>query len=439
MHARWVRWIVVVASLLPALPVRAGEAAAPAPAFAEGDVVRYHQIEKLRDFLPPEFWHHRNFFFYEGMKIHIGPIQADYSPASEYVAATERFRGQARIGPDESLEGYTAGQPFPVDEIDCLGDPQAGSKLIWDFEYQWRGDGARADFYYTYWDRGKQLPLWFKGWSKLILLAHRVEPQYLDGNGGDLYPGEKRKAAFGLQVDAPFEARGVMLTTYRYKSSDNPRESSDADDSWVYVPKLRLVRRVSTTQRTDAVSGTDFTFDDLFSFAGIVPQYTWACLGEKRILAPINTLAKAYPYDEEHYFGPYGLSYADDRWELRDAVIVRMTPKDPSHPYDHKDIYLDKQTLVSLYSFAYDRKGDLWKIIWHNHRWSEDESLTGEWNPGWEGIARARDLRFISDTIVNVQTGTGNRIEYWNSNGAPIGGAGEARGFIDVGRLNKGR
>ena len=25
-----------------------------------------------------------------------------------------------------------------------------------------------------------------------------------------------------------------------------------------------------------------------------------------------------------------------------------------------------------LYSFAYDRKKELWKIIWHNHRYSED-------------------------------------------------------------------
>jgi len=66
------------------------------------------------------------------------------------------------------------------------------------------------------------------------------------------------------------------------------------DDTWVYVPTLRRVRRISTAQRTDAVSGTDFTFDDLRSFAGIVPQYTWQCLGEMDILAPMNSKAKAF-------------------------------------------------------------------------------------------------------------------------------------------------
>jgi hypothetical protein len=442
MRARTLRFFaaaVVLATAIPAVARQGERAAGPVPEFQEGDVIRYNQIEKLRPFLPDEFWENRSFFFYEGMKIDIGPFQADYSEAAEYAAATERFRGQARIGPDDSLENYTAGQPFPMDEIDCLGDPEAGVKIIWDFDYQWRGDGNRAHFFYSYWMRGQQVPVWFEGSSKGIQLAHRVEKRLLDRNGGDLYPGDNRKFAFGVEVDEPFKVRGLLLTSYRYKSSDGPRASADDDDTWVYLPELRLVRRISTAQRSDSVSGTDFTFDDLFSFAGIVPQYRWKCLGERKIIAPMNTRVKGYPYEKRHQFGPYGFSFADDRWELRDAVVIRMEPKDPAHPYHHKDLYLDKQTLVSLYSLAYDRNGELWKVIWHNHRWSEDERLTGRWYGGWEGVERPRDLRYVSDVIVNVQRGSGNRIEYWDSDGMPIEGAGKLREFIDVGRLTKGR
>ena len=85
--------------------------------------------------------------------------------------------------------------------------------------------------------------------------------------------------------------------------------------------------------------------DDLRSFNGIVPQYEWECLGEAKIIAPMNTKVKGYPYEKDHNFGPYGLSFANDRWELRDAWVVRMTPKNTDHPYHHKDIYIDKQTL----------------------------------------------------------------------------------------------
>jgi hypothetical protein len=409
------------------------------PTFKEGDVITSDTVDKLRPFLPAEFWDNRDFFFYEGMKLTIGPTQRDYSPAKEYNAATERFKGQARIGPDDSLENYTAGQPFPMEDIDCLGDPQAGDKVMWDFDYQWKGSGSMASFYYSYWDRGEQLPLYYQGTGRTVILSHRVEKEYLDKYDGDVFRGEKRKNAFGVEVTAPFDARGIMLISYRYKSTDGPRESAKNDDTWVYVPTLRRVRRISTAQRTDAVAGTDFTFDDLFSFAGIVPQYEWQCLGEKRLIGPMNTMVKAYPYDKDHNFGPYGLSYADDRWELRDVIIVRMTPKNEDHPYHHKDIYIDKQTLTALYSFAYDRKEELWKIIWHDKRWSEDHDLTGDWYPGWEGIEKPDDLLIVSDTIVNVQTGTGNRIEFWDRNGVPLASKGKIRRFIDVGRLTKGR
>jgi hypothetical protein len=415
------------------------DAAALAPTFQEGDVISIDQVDKLRPFLPPEFWNNRDFFFHEGMKLEIGPSHYDYSPPPEHAAATARFRGQARIGPDESLENYTAGDPFPMEGIDCAGDPQAGVKIMWDFDYQWDGDGAAASFFYSYWDRGEQLPLYYDGTAKTIKLARRVETQYLDTNNGDIFRGEKRKSAFGIEVKAPFDARGIMLMTYRYKSSDKPRSEAKNDDTWVYVPTLRRVRRLSAAQRTDAVAGTDFTFDDLRSFAGIVPQYTWSCLGETDLLGPMNSKVKAFPYEKEHNFGPYGLSFADDRWELRRVFVIRMVPKNADHPYHHKDIYIDKATLMALYSFAYDQKEELWKIIWHNHRWSGDSSLTGPWYGGWEGIAEPRDLRLVSDIIVNTQTGTGNRIEFWDSHGMPLKNKGKIRRYIDVGRLTKGR
>ncbi|MBW2271566.1 MAG: hypothetical protein JRH16_23710, partial [Deltaproteobacteria bacterium] len=49
------------------------------------------------------------------------------------------------------------------------------------------------------------------------------------------------------------------------------------------------------------------------------------------------------------------------------------------------------------------------------------------------------DLRVTSDLITNVQTGTGNRIEFWDTTGEPFKSKGKIRRYIDVGRLTKGR
>jgi hypothetical protein len=442
MIKRPIRLLALAAATSLAAPAFAAEDVGPgAPTFKEGDVITMDKLESIKPFLPPEFWNNRDFFFYEGMQMEIGPFYRDYTPSAQYQAATERFKGQPRLGPQASLENFTAGQPFPMDQIDCKGDPQAGAKIAWNFDYQWEGDGAQSKYYYSYWDRGEELPLYYEGTAKTIQMSHRVEEEYLDKQDGDLFRGEKRKSAFGIEVDAPFDARGILVMTYRYKDSDKPMAEAKNDDTWVYVPTLRRVRRISSAQRTDAVSGTDFTFDDLRSFSGIVPQYEWECLGEMDILAPMNSKVAAYPYSRDHNFGPYGLSYADDNWELRKAVKIRFVPRNSDHPYAYKDIYIDKQTMAPLYSFAYDRKEELWKIIWHNHRWSGDNIAAddGDWYEGWEGVPQPNDMRVISDTIVNTQTGTGNRIEFWDSHGTPLKSRGKIRRYIDIGRLTKGR
>jgi len=425
----------MAAVLLVTTPVIAEDAPDAGPTLTEGEVIRFDQVSRLRAFLPPELWPHRDFLFYEGMQLEVGPPFRDYSPAEAYQSATEKHRGSARIGPEGSLENYVAGQPFPVDEIECQTDPDAGAKVIWNFDYRWQGAGLMAHAYYSYWDRGEELPLYYEGWARQVWLAHRPEAQY-EKHDGDLFRGEARKLAYGVEVLAPFDAKGISLLNYRYKSADGPVASAKNDDTWVYVPTLRRVRRISTAQRTDAVSGTDFTFDDFSGFFGIPPQYEWSCLGETEVLAPVNSKVRAYPYTKDHGFGPYGLSFADDRWELRRAFKIQFVPKNADHPYSRKILYIDKDSFESLYAFAYDRKGELWKILYHNKRWSEDGH---EFYKPWKGVPAPRDSIPVADVAINVQTGTGNRIEFWDAHGTPLPSAGKIRRFIDVGRLTKGR
>jgi hypothetical protein len=405
------------------------------PPLHEGEQITFDQVGRLKPYLPPELWENRDFIFYEGMRLEVGPSFADYSPPPVYQKATEENHDKARIGPEGSLEGYLAGQPFPMEEIECKGDPLAGVKLAWNHDSRWDGAGRYVQGRYTYWDRGEQLPLYYEGWARVVQIAHRPEPQYAE-KGGDLMRGEQRKSAFAIQVDAPFDAKGIAILTYRYKTADGPPASARNDDTWVYVPTLRRVRRISTAQRTDAISGTDFTLDDLNGFSGIPPQYEWTCLGEQDVLATVNSQVKGYPYTRDHNFGPYGLSLADDRWELRHSFKYQFEPKNADHPYSKKVLYIDKNTAEILYSFAYDQKGELWKIIYHNKRWSEDAKPS--YKP-WEGVPEPRDSMNVSDIVINVQTGTGNRIEAWTANGTPVGNIGKVRRLIDVGRLTKGR
>ena len=105
------RWMLASLFLVAGSSVQADEALPPTLPFAEGDVIGFDEIHLLEPYLPKKFWDNRDFFFYEGMKLVIGPTQFDYRAPPEYEAATATFKGQARIGPNNSLENFTAGQP----------------------------------------------------------------------------------------------------------------------------------------------------------------------------------------------------------------------------------------------------------------------------------------------------------------------------------------
>jgi hypothetical protein len=406
--------------LLALLAVCVGTApAGGADAFpiAAGTIIDHDGIDALEPWLPPPYWERRDVFLPPGMEMEIGPAFRDYSPPPVYRKATERNAGTTSLGPDDTLVGYRSGLPFP--DVACATDPKAGAKIIWNFMWRWQGFGMDGDVRYTYWETGSKRALEYRGRSFGFFLKHRPEPQFADTDG-DVFRREKRAVVVGLVGEAPAQAKGIRTLTYRYEDSLGPRATAQPEDTWVYVPDLRRTRKVSETQRSSAFAGTDFSFDDLFSFSGLPAFYRWSCIGERVLLAPMNTKRRGYPYDEDADFGPSGLSYANDRWEARRAVGIRMEPRDPTHPYSRKDVWLDRETWTPLFSFAYDRKGELWKIIHHVHRWSEDDlgpEKARDWYPAWENVPEPRDLKIVSEALLNVQTGTGNRIDFWNAQG----------------------
>jgi hypothetical protein len=73
------------------------------PTFKEGDVITMDKIESIKPYLPQEFWANRDFFFYEGMQLKIGPFYADYGPPKEWLAARVGFRGPPTVGPEGCL------------------------------------------------------------------------------------------------------------------------------------------------------------------------------------------------------------------------------------------------------------------------------------------------------------------------------------------------
>jgi hypothetical protein len=384
----------------PLLPDTSDPKRAPAP-FEQGDKIQIGDIERIRNYIPQPFWRNREHFFFEGMSMQIGAFYRDYSPSPERDALTAQYGGQARIGADGALENYLLGRPFP--EIDP-SDPEAGVKHAWNMDYRHDSPEISGSFHFTYWHRGKQLPLTYDGSAWTVRLTRRVDRAE---SAGDLFEGEKRKRAVGFRVAGPFDMRGMLGLRYRYLSADRAPENARRDDQWLYIPWMRRVRRFSVAERNDAVAGSDMTPDDMTGFSGIVPQFDWRYLGETKVLAPIDSRLVPYRGQGAANFGPTGLSLANDVWQVREAIILEQRPKQDRHPYRLKRLWVDKQTSVVLYAAAWDRNGELWKLIYGASRWSESDLQDTK-------VDGLRSFLRVCDILVNVKTGSGTRLEIYD-------------------------
>ena len=398
--------VLVMSATAPATSSQEAEvgvapAAIPGFPFKKVQVIGFEQLGLIEDYLPAPFWENREFFFFEGMKLEVGEFYKKYPVSEGRKTANDKFGGQAKLGRDHSLEGLTMGKPFP--EIDP-SDPQAGAKHAWNFHYKHDALEGKASFFFSYWDNGEELPLSFEGTGWGMRLANR--PDHMDRNG-DIFNQERRMGAGGFHVTGPMDYRGIRGLGYAYKANDRPRDEARDIDVWIYIPDLRRVRRISGSQRTDPIAGTDMTPEDQGGFQGVVTHFEWEYLGEVDVLAPLDTRLKGYPYSRDENFGPYGFSLVNDIWQMRKAIIIEMKPK-KRHPYARKRLWLDKETYVPLYAAAYDRRNELWKLIHMNHHWSEREDQPGR-------IEGLNTFLPSSNIVINVQTGTGVRIEIFDA------------------------
>jgi hypothetical protein len=319
-----------------------------------GEKITRHNADKLTGIAPEGIlWCVRN-----GMDIDVVPYEEVPIP-EDYKQATEKYSAQVQLTQDHMLANWVAGKPFPV--IDP-NDPEAATKIMYNFErthyfsetlYLNLTDADTGALHRTangdpvYSVERHFIPEWLRILRFQGRLKNDPKPTIEPNNDQVFY-----KAGLYPLIE-PFDLKGVGGVSFRYL------DQKKQDDTWLYLPQLRRVRRLSTAQRSDALFGQDIDIDSFGGYAGQIPWFEWKLLGVKPMLASMH--GQRLP--PAPCKGDGGMTFCEP-WEMRPAMyIVEGKPLLPNYAFSKRIIYVDKETNLIPTSDLYDSNGELWKNV----------------------------------------------------------------------------
>ena len=381
--------------------------AVPRP-FRVGDVLDEAKSAALESFVPEELWAERGRFFYEGMQLEIGPCYRNYAPPDFFARATEQFRGQARLSPSGGLENHQAGLPFAPETIDP-NDPLAGAKWAWNWISRYQAGGSFGD-------------------HRISLLARDLQQRFTGSYFFVPLTGRAERASDGYRFESPLTARwaaggeSMNLATGDECKFRQYGTGTRQPDFFVWNGEARKVSRATAPDSESALFAclVGASIGDGLFLHGESPElHEWKLVGVRDVLAPINARAPVYPVDKERGFGPAGVSFANDRWELRRAIVIEGRFKQGAFGDGVRRFvwYLDLQALVPLYYAAYRAEGMPGGMGYFVGRWSEDRADYPRWPDDPARPVRVIDP--VGSALIDWNDQDSVRVEHWNTVSIP--------------------
>lgn len=446
---------------------RAGEASEDAGPLTlkEGMIVTGEQLPAIRSLVPEEVWQHRQVFFHEGMRMEIGPCHRRYPTPAFFEEATRTLSAGVKLDEEGNLEGYRAGLPFPPETISPAA-PDAGTRWAWNLEQRYRGSGPAGKFRLVDYPSRIGSEEIYVGSFFQVQTGHRAD---LAASDYRLDVARGSSWAAGGRFDEPFNARHLAWRQIRPAASQTAY--SKPDDTFVYVPTMRKPRR-SATPWVDGMyvprytaagdsgggavpfgNGNPYSVDSINPTAGLsIAQtehmrrgfvgmalrpnaYDWSYVGERDVLAPINSFRPGWPENPDRNFGEYGLSVASDRWDVRHVVVIDGRSRKKEDDVGRLTIYVDWQTQQPLYWVQRKSNGLILDVGILVHRFSGDVADYPAWPDGQPALVFDPVAAAFFST---VEGGTGWRRESYGVVSVPLPGQ-DLRAMTSTDALVRGR
>ena len=175
-------------------------------------------------------------------------------------------------------------------------------------------------------------------------------------------PGAGDKSLFVF--DEPRDVRGTALLVHAHREKP--------DGQWLYLPALKRVKRISSSNRSGSFMGSEFAYEDMTAQA--VEKFTYRYLREEPCGNLTCTVTERYPTDKKSGYSRQVV------WRDREELRVRKVEY-----FDRKNAHLKTLTLENygLYLGRYWRAGEMTMV---NHLTGKSTVLT------WTGYKFRTDI-----------------------------------------------
>ena len=132
--------------------------------------------------------------------------------------------------------------------------------------------------------------------------------------------GEQRYFIF---FHRPADVRDMTFMVWKYPQKD--------DDRWLFVPAIKLVKRIAANDKRSSFVGSDFSYEDVSG---------------REVEEDIHTL------------------FREERLDGKEVYVVKSVPKDErSADFGSKLSWIEKGSFVLWKEEYYDKRGDLYKVF----------------------------------------------------------------------------
>lgn len=133
-------------------------------------------------------------------------------------------------------------------------------------------------------------------------------------------PGDGDKSL--IVFDNPKDVKGTAFLSFTHKVEN--------DDQWLFLPALKRVKRISSSNKSGSFMGSEFAYEDIASQE--IEKYTYQWL-------------------------------RDDVLDGKAVFVIERDPVDANSGYTRQEVWYDQQEYIPLKVVYYDRKNALLKTL----------------------------------------------------------------------------